>query len=669
MLKQVTTILLLSASFPAIALAADNGAIRSITLSSGGLAQVSRSANINSDGMIRIEVPLDQVDDILKSLVVNGSAGSVAGMSLAGPQPLQETFKGLPFTPEALSSVPSLLTSMQGARVSVTSGGKTVEGNILGIETRKSGDKAAAYLLTVIDRDGAVETLALGEDASVRLEDAELRAKIAKAAAAIAHGKNDRTRTIDIKVNGVKNSGDIGLTYVVPSPIWKTAYKVVIDGNDKARLQAWTVLENASGEDWKGIKLTLTSAEPVTLKQGLHQLYWRERQEVPVNTASNNVPDPDSGDLSNRRRLASGAEAPAMPAPRRAMKSIGGKMADAQAYEADELARPAEPMQVAAGDPATATESDISATFELPGTYDLANGDTLSVPIMDADVEADMVDMYRSGSAYRNPIAAVMLKNTTGVSMPAGILTLYDGKTGYVGDSQMSALPKDDTRLASFATDRKVTISERQTPTEEIASLKVVDGVMNATVKYRQTTTYTVSGALDGERTVVIEHPIRDGWSFSSSEGSGKTTTHQRLKAVVPAGTEKVLTAVDEQLQSSSYALVDAEPAMLLGWSASAPDKALTDKLTNLADARKRQVAVQNDLERLDSEIEKTTSEQERIRQNLGAVPDNSDLKKRYLKALANSEDQIAALNERRDAAQAESDRRGNDVAEIIRTF
>ena len=666
MLKQVTAILLLSASFPAIALAADNGAIRSITLSSGGLAQVSRSADINSDGMIRIEVPLDQVDDILKSLVVNGSAGSVAGMSLAGPQPLQETFKGLPFTPEALSSVPSLLTSMQGARVSVTSGGKTVEGNILGIETRKSGDKAAAYLLTVIDRDGAVETLALGEDASVRLEDAELRAKIAKAAAAIDQGKNDRTRTIDIKVNGVKDGSAVGLTYVVPSPIWKTAYKVVIDEKNKARLQAWTVLENASGEDWKGVKLTLTSAEPVTLKQGLHQLYWRERQEVPVNTASNNIPDLDSGDLSNRQRLASSTAA---PAPAGAMRPAAKRISDAPAYEADELARPAEPMQVAAGDPTTATESDISATFELPGTYDLANGDTLSVPIMDADVEADMVDMYRAGNAYRNPIAAVMLKNSTGVSMPAGILTLYDGKTGYVGDSQMSALPKDDTRLASFATDRKVTISEQQTPTEEIASLKVVDGVMNATVKYRQTTTYTVSGALDGERTVVIEHPIRDGWSFSSSEGFGKTATHQRLKAVVPAGTEKVLTAVDEQLQSSSYALVDAEPDMLLGWSASAHEKALTDKLTNLADARKRQVAVQNDLERLDSEIEKTTSEQERIRQNLGAVPDNSDLKKRYLKALANSEDQIATLNERRDAAQAESDRRGNDVAEIIRTL
>lgn len=666
MLKQVTAILLISVAFPAVSLAAANGPIRAITLSSGGLAEVSRSAAVDGNGLVHIEVPLDQVDDMLKSLVVNETAGSVADFSLAGPQPLEETFKGLPFTPEALSSVPSLLTSIQGAHVSVTSGGKTVEGSILGIETRKGGENAPVQLLTVLDKDGAVETLALGEDASVRIDDADLRAKVAKAVAAIARGKNDSSRTIDIKVNGVKNSGDIGLTYVVPSPIWKTAYKVVIGENGKARLQAWTVLENASGEDWKGVKLTLTSAEPVTLKQGLHQLYWRERQEVPVNTASNNVPDPDSGDLSNRRRLASSA---VTPAPAGAMHYGAKRIADAPAYATDELARPAAPMQIAAGSAANATESDISATFELPGTYDLANGDTLSVPIVDAVLDADMVDMYRAGSSAPNPIAAVMLKNTTGVSMPAGILTLYDNKIGYIGDSQLSALPKGDTRLASFATDRKVSISEQQTPTEEVASLKVSDGVMQAVVKYRQTTTYTVSGALDGERTVIIEHPIRDGWSFSSAESFGKTATHQRLKAVVPAGTEKMLTAVDEQLQSNSYALVDVEPDMLLGWSTSTQDKALTDKLTNLADARKRQVAIQNELASLDSEIEKTINDQERIRQNLGAVPENSDLKKRYLKALADSEDQIAAMNERRDALQQESDRRGDHVTDIIRTF
>ena len=81
MLKQVTAILLLSVAFPAISLAADNGAIRAITLSSGGLAEVSRSAVVDGDGVVRIEVRLDQVDDMLKSLVVNETEGSVAGFS------------------------------------------------------------------------------------------------------------------------------------------------------------------------------------------------------------------------------------------------------------------------------------------------------------------------------------------------------------------------------------------------------------------------------------------------------------------------------------------------------------------------------------------------------------------------------------------------------------
>lgn len=162
-------------------------------------------------------------------------------------------------------------------------------------------------------------------------------------------------------------------------------------------------MDRAGKRQWrrlKGVKLTLTSAEPVTLKQGLHQLYWRERQEVPVDTASNNVPDPDSGDLSNRQRLASDVEERAAPAPAKAMMGGVSRKASASAYMADELEKPAAPMQMAAANPTTATESDISATFELPGTYDLANGNTLSVPIVDAELDADMVDMYREAAPF-----------------------------------------------------------------------------------------------------------------------------------------------------------------------------------------------------------------------------------------------------------------------------
>ena len=50
----------------------------------------------------------------------------------------------------------------------------------------------------------------------------------------------------------------------------------------KARLQAWGILENATGEDWQDVDVTLSSGSPVTLKQRLLESYWRDRPEIPV---------------------------------------------------------------------------------------------------------------------------------------------------------------------------------------------------------------------------------------------------------------------------------------------------------------------------------------------------------------------------------------------------
>ena len=457
------------------------------------------------------------------------------------------------------------------------------------------------------------------------------------------------------------------MSYVVASPIWKTAYKVVAQENGKARLQAWTVLENASGEDWKNVKIVLTSADPVTLRQRLHQLYWKERYDLPVSTASMNVPDADTGNLANREtaamasrtRMKSMARAPAAPMMAEAA------VAPAPADMADQYGG----ATASARDSTAASESDISATFALPGTYDLPNGDTLSVPIVDAEVPATMVSMYRAGASSRHPVAALMLENTTGVSLPGGILTIYDANAGYVGDAQLTGLPNADTRLASFATDRKVTVTEDHQPVDEIVQAKMVDGMLRVTQKSRIVTRYTVSGALDGERVVVIEHPVRGGWTFESSDSDGKTASHYRLKTTVPAGQERVVQAIDEQLHRDTFALADTAPDMLLGWSASSPDQALAAKLIALAEARKKQIDAENALQRLDQTRDRLVSEQERIRQNLGAVPANSDMGARYLKQLESSENAIRDLQEKFSVLENDVQRLTSEVQQMLRSF
>ncbi|CAM4153729.1 DUF4139 domain-containing protein [Bordetella muralis] len=646
----------------------NNGSIREIRLSSGGLAEIVRAAPVGQDGTIRLEVPLDQVDDILKSLVLNSSTASVSGFSLTGPRPLEESFKGLPFPPQALASVPSLLTALQGAAVTVTSNGKTVQGKALGVEPRKGADGAQFFLLSALTSAGTVATLALSQDASVSVDDAALRDKLVEAADAIARAKNDRSRVINIHVAGTSNN-NVDVSYVIASPIWKTAYKVVAQDDGNARLQAWTVLENASGEDWKHVKIVLSSADPVTLRQRLHQLYWKKRYDLPISTAATNVPRADTGNLANREQAARAAE-PAASARMRAIRPApAAPMLEAAAPAPIAMADQYGGAVASTQDSTAASESDISATFALPGTYDLANGDTLSAPIVDAEVPATMVSVYQAGASSPHPVAALMLKNTTGVSLPGGILTIYDAQSGYVGDAQLAGLPNEDTRLASFATDRKVSITEDQKPADEVVEIKMVDGLLRLTQKSRIVTRYTVSGALDGERVVVIEHPIRPGWTFSSPASDGKTATHHRLKTTVAAGKEQTLEAVDEQLQRNAYAVVDTAPDMLLAWSASSPDKALAAKLVQLAEARRKQIDAQAALQALDDARERLVNEQERIRQNLGAVPGSSDLSTRYLKQLENSENEIRGLNDKRAALEDDVHSLEGKVLQILRTF
>lgn len=660
-----------SALVPVIVWAAPqnhNGPIREITLSSGGLAEITRAAAVSPEGVIQLDIPLDQIDDILKSLTLNSAEASVSGFSLLGPEPLSESFKGLPFTAEALASVPSLLTAMQGASVTVTSNGKTVQGKVLGVESRPGAEGAQYALLSVLTPQGAIATLQLAQDASVTVDDDALRAKLVQATGAIARVKNDRSRVVNIDVKGA-TEGDVGLTYVVAAPIWKTAYKVVSQPDGKARLQVWAVLENATGEDWQNVKITLTSADPVTLTQRLHDWYWRDRVDLPVNTAAAYVPDADTGNLDNRslaqramemnygaraRASHKAAPAPMMAAP------VAAERARADHYGG---------AMVSGQEGASASENDISATFALPGVHDLANGDTLSVPIVDAEVPATMVSLYRAGGGARHPVAALMIKNTSGVSLPPGILTVFDSKSGYVGDAQLTGLPSEDTRLASFATDRKVTITEDSKPVDEVVEVKVVDGMLRLTQKSRLVTRYTISGALDGARTVVVEHPIRSGWTFTSEQSDGKTASHYRLKADVGAGEEKTLEAVDEQLRRETFAVVDAQPDMLLAWSAAGAPAAVAAKLVELAEARKQEMAAHAALDRWVESRERLVQEQERIRQNLGAVPSNSDLSVRYLKQLESTENELRTLGGQRAALEDEVQRLQGRVQQILRTF
>src|SRR5690242_7513313 len=101
-----------------LTLAAPAGAaeltLKRVMLSSGGVGYFEYQADVDGDEELGLDVPLGQVDDILKSLVVFDSAGGVVSVELPGRDTTARAFGDTPFGPEALQSPVAYLNALLG---------------------------------------------------------------------------------------------------------------------------------------------------------------------------------------------------------------------------------------------------------------------------------------------------------------------------------------------------------------------------------------------------------------------------------------------------------------------------------------------------------------------------------------------------------------------------
>ncbi len=356
------------------ALAAQDGdRITSFILSSGGLAQIERQVRVTEEAAAKLPVPLEQIDDVLKSLVVHDPGGHVTSIVLDGEAPVQEAFARLPFGPDALSSPASLAAALQGMPVRASSGGRTVQGRVLGVAPAQDEEKGGS-LLSVMTPEGQVQVLRLGADTVMEVMDSALQDRLQRALQASGQRQADTMRVLDVGLTG-KGERDVTFSYVVAAPVWKSAYRLSAGKDGKARLQAWAVLENASGQDWDAVKVTLVSGAPVTLSQRLYQRYWHTRPELPVAVGATEAPQADTSAMMDI------VAEQAAPAPM-AVTAAGQARFSARARPPAALPEPASQA------PAMASEGQTSVRYELPEPVSVAAGQTASVPFVDTEVQA-----------------------------------------------------------------------------------------------------------------------------------------------------------------------------------------------------------------------------------------------------------------------------------------
>jgi len=66
-----------------------------------------------------------------------------------------------------------------------------------------------------------------------------------------------------------RRHADVLLTYVTEAPAWKPSYRIVVGDKGKVMLEGWAIVDNVSGEDWKGVLVGVGASSAMSFRYDL----------------------------------------------------------------------------------------------------------------------------------------------------------------------------------------------------------------------------------------------------------------------------------------------------------------------------------------------------------------------------------------------------------------
>ncbi|MCE2760241.1 MAG: DUF4139 domain-containing protein [Acetobacteraceae bacterium] len=470
--------------------------VRGVTLSSAGIAQIERAGEVAANAPVVFRAPLGDVDDLLRSLMILDPAGRVEGLSLPARDLLNEAFRGLPLRPADFENRASLLNALRGQEVEAAG----ARGRIA-----TAAETDAGLHLSLIGPRGLLSVqLKAGDE--VTLTDPALAARVARAAEALAAARSDDERRIEIRLRSDR-ARQVAVIYIAGAPLWKPSYRLMAPAlgatGGQARLMGWAVVENASGSDWEGVRISLVSDDAAAFRQPIFEPITVPRPELPVRIAEAIRVRPDTGPMP-RMPAAASMMAPPAAAPPPTMNDL----MNAPSVSAAPAPAPA-PAPLAVNVAAQAAAGRVAFTLERPVT--LRSGETANLPFLDLSLPAERVWWVQNLWTAR-PLQALRFRNTSNHVLPDGLVTVFDGDgaPSFLGDAELRALSPGDQRLIAFARDRDMRLSSQSVDQFELTRFNLRRGFMTFTAKTIDETVVTIDPR-GASGVMVIDLPRRHG--------------------------------------------------------------------------------------------------------------------------------------------------------------
>jgi len=622
--------------------------LQRVVMFSSGVAYYEHAGNLTGSVDVELKFETEQINDVLKSLVVRDSAGRVSGARYPVRDPLERTLGGFAIDLSEEPSLPDLLRQLRGHRVRVESP-QALEGRVVGVETRhqvvgQPETRVERNYLSLATEQG-IQTVVVENVDTVRIADDALNAEFQQALATLAEHRESGRRSMRVGFRG-EDRRRVQLGYVIEAPVWKTSYRLDFGhGDEQALLQGWAIVENTTDRDWQDVELSLVSGQPISFIQDLYTPLYIERPEVAVPRPG--TPAPRLHEEGMSQEQAGESKRAAGDRVAYVEEETGARMMAPTAADlgADDAVQPA-----AEGE---AVGELFRFRFDHP--VDLPRRQSAMLALVNERVSADKVSIYNQREHQRHPVAGAEFVNDTGVQLLGGAVTVLDGGM-YAGDALIEGLLPGEKRLLSYAVDTGVTVDPSQASSRAITAARIVEGVLELSHLHRYTRTYALKNKDTETRRLIVEHPYNpDRELVEPDTAAEKTPEWYRFHLDLKADGRRDFVVREQRVEQQSIALLERPARTLLGYTESdAIDSKVRAALQRAVDMKRQLDRLEREREQLVRERDGITEGQARLRNNIESVGRDSQLGKRYISKLAEQEDRLDSL----DAEIAQLDQR-----------
>jgi hypothetical protein len=655
--------------------------ISQVILFNSGVGHFTRSGDVDGDARVDLTFPEQDINDLIKSMTLRDLSpnGRVAAVTYDSRDPIDRTLASFAINLNNSPSLAQILTQARGEQVEVTLVNTATQpgsltGKIIGVEQQAQPSKEGTVPVSVLNLWCAegVRAVKLPEVQRLRFANPVLENEVRRALETLALSHDSQKKAVSLHFAGEgKRKVEVG--YVIENPIWKTSYRLVLGKDDQSKkpyLQGWAVVENPTDEDWHEVTMALVSGRPISFKMDLYNPLYVARPTVEPELFASLRPPTYSGAMAKTP--------PAMPAPMASaappgpggpgggaglgmpandyapadgrLAGFGGGRANRQ-YAAEVAKKLKEDLDLGRSVQTMATASSLGDYYQyvVDRPVDLARQKSALLPIVNKDVEGKRVSIYNPAVQAKHPLLGLKFKNTTGMPLTQGPITVFEGSV-YAGDTRVLDLQPDEERLVSYAIDLGTEVSVKPgTNTARITSVKAVKGIVTTHTVVREERVYDVSNRSTTDRTLLIEHPNRKGQGFAfigDHKPKEEAADVYRFEVPVAAKKDLTYTVTEERPVDQSVQLTNnADDQIRYFINLKEAPQSLKAKLQEALKVKAGWDKARQDIQAVNARVQAITTDQKRLRENLRETPKESPLFQRYLKTLEEQEKEMDDLS------------------------